>query len=499
MRRSGARVFVGAATLVCCAALDNGLARTPPMGWNSWNAFGCAVNESLIRETADAVVRRGLLAAGYRYLNLDDCWAAASRDPDGRLAADPGAFPSGMAALGDHIHSRGLLFGIYSSAGNETCAGRAASLGHEVVDVQSFGSWGVDLLKYDNCGGQGLPPRQRFPPMSAALLQSSRRTLFSVCEWGVDAPENWAPALANTWRTSVDIADHWLSVLLNLEMTEPVWASAGPGAWADADLLEVGNGGLSPSEQRAHFSLWVLLKAPLLLSCDVRGMSNETLELVTNPEVLAVNQDALGVPGRRVWSSLGPLWAAWGPFARLFSWGAGVWGSRPVFYVGALTLRGAAALCEAAGPQCTVFSIDNTTAMATLYGPPEDDDVMAPRATTGSAFVKLHPERAAGSYEVWAGPLAGGDVAVVLLNRALKPAPITALFRDIGLPGGSIVAAVRDLWARADRGVYAHAFTTNVPAHGVVMLRLTPRPAASRGEWLAAAVQSACTWFASHM
>jgi alpha-galactosidase len=183
------------------------------------------------------IARRGGQRS-YVYVNVDDCWADVERDASGKLAANATSFPSGMAALGAYLHARDLRFGIYSSAGTRTCAGRAASLGHEGVDAATFASWGVDLLKYDNCASLSIPPLRRYPPMRDALAASGRPILYAMCEWNVDEPGEgglsaWGRDVANTWRTSIDIGNFWLSVLLNLEVTEPLWEAAGPGAWND--------------------------------------------------------------------------------------------------------------------------------------------------------------------------------------------------------------------------------------------------------------------------
>ncbi|KAL6194604.1 hypothetical protein ACLB2K_035686 [Fragaria x ananassa] len=282
--------------------LDNGLGLTPPMGWNSWNHFNCHIEEKLIKETADSMVSTGLAALGYEYINLDDCWAEQNRDSEGNLVAKSSAFPSGIKALADYVHSKGLKLGIYSDAGTLTCQQMPGSLGHEEQDAHTFASWGIDYLKYDNCYSTGTSPKERYPVMSKALLNSSRPIFFSLCEWGVEDPATWAASVGNSWRTTGDISDNWDSMTSCADQND-IWASyAGPGGWNDPDMLEVGNGGMTLEEYRAHFSIWALAKAPLLIGCDIRSMDDATLSLLSNKEVIAVNQDKLGAQGKQVTS-----------------------------------------------------------------------------------------------------------------------------------------------------------------------------------------------------
>ncbi|XWS63238.1 hypothetical protein CRYUN_Cryun06bG0078400 [Craigia yunnanensis] len=281
--------------------LDNGLGLTPQMGWNSWNHFHCDINETLIKETADAMVSSGLSAIGYTYINLDDCWGELNRDSQGNLVPRASSFPSGIKALADYVHSKELKLGIYSDAGTQTCSKTMpGSLGHEEQDAKTFASWGVDYLKYDNCENTGVSPKKRYPKMSKALLDSGRPIFFSLCEWGQEDPATWAPSIGNSWRTTGDIEDKWESMTSIADQNNN-WASyAQPGAWNDPDMLEVGNGGMTTEEYRCHFSIWALAKAPLLVGCDVRSMDNVTFELLSNKEVIAVNQDKLGVQGKKV-------------------------------------------------------------------------------------------------------------------------------------------------------------------------------------------------------
>ncbi|PNT16046.1 hypothetical protein POPTR_010G118200v4 [Populus trichocarpa] len=281
--------------------LDNGLGHTPQMGWNSYNHFPCKLNEELIRETADAMVSSGIAALGYKYINLDDCWAELKRDSKGNLVPKKSIFPSGMKALADYVHSKGLKIGIYGDAGTLTCAKTMpGSLGYEEQDAKTFASWGIDYLKYDNCHNNGVSPQERYSKMSKALLSTGRPIFFSLCEWGQDNPATWAAGIGNSWRTTGDIKDTWDSMISRADQNDD-WASyAGPGGWNDPDMLEVGNGGMSTEEYRSHFSIWALMKAPLLLGCDIRSMDNDTFELLSNKEVIAVNQDKLGLQGKKV-------------------------------------------------------------------------------------------------------------------------------------------------------------------------------------------------------
>ncbi|XP_054820279.1 alpha-galactosidase-like isoform X1 [Prosopis cineraria] len=291
--------------------VENGLGRTPPMGWNSWNHFQCDINEEMVRETADAMVSTGLADLGYKYINLDDCWAELNRDSDGNMAPKASKFPSGIKAVADYVHSKGLKFGIYSDAGVQTCSKQMpGSLGHEEQDAITFASWGVDFLKYDNCENLNIRPSERYPKMSEALLNSGRPIFFSMCEWGQEDPALWAKSVANSWRTTGDIEDKWESITSIADQNDK-WASyAGPGGWNDPDMLEVGNGGMTTEEYRSHYSIWALAKAPLLIGCDVRAMDKTTFELLSNKEVIAVNQDSLGVQGRKVKSDAGlEVWA----------------------------------------------------------------------------------------------------------------------------------------------------------------------------------------------
>ncbi|KAL3001172.1 hypothetical protein AAZX31_09G251500 [Glycine max] len=357
--------------------LANGLGRTPPMGWNSWNHFSCQINEKMIRETADALVSTGLSKLGYTYVNIDDCWAELNRDAKGNLVAKKSTFPSGIKALADYVHSKGLKLGIYSDAGYFTCSKQMpGSLGHEFQDAKTFASW------YDNCNNDGSKPTDRYPIMTRALMMAGRPIFFSLCEWGDLHPALWGAKVGNSWRTTNDINDSWESMISRADMNEVYAEYARPGGWNDPDMLEVGNGGMTKNEYTVHFSLWALSKAPLLLGCDVRNITKETMEIVANKEVIAVNQDPLGVQGKKV--------------------------------------------------------------------------------------------RMEGDEEIWAGPLSGYRVAVVLLNRGPWKISITANWDDIGIPPKSAVEA-RDLWEHKTlMRPFVDKLTATVDPHGCKMYVLKP-------------------------
>jgi len=311
--RTAAAVFLGTAAFILVfsrvdtRALSNGLALTPPMGWNSWNKFACDNNEKTVREIADAMVASGMRDAGYQYVVIDDCWQV-DRDAKGNIIADARAFPSGIQALADYIHSKGLKFGIYSDAGTKTCAGRPGSWGYEFQDARQYAEWGVDYLKYDWCNNGGQNSAAAYSRMRDALAASGRPIVFSICEWGRTKPWLWAKDIGNLWRTTDDIQDFWegkkewggLGVVQIIDLQNGLEAFSGPGHWNDPDMLEVGNGGMSDVEYRSHFSFWCLLAAPLMAGNDLRTMSVETRDILTNREVIAVDQDPLGKQGSRV-------------------------------------------------------------------------------------------------------------------------------------------------------------------------------------------------------
>ena len=288
-----------------------GLAATPPMGWNSWNKFACdGINETVIRETADAMVASGMQAAGYQYIVIDDCWQVG-RDSAGNILYDPVKFKHGIKALADYIHSKGLKFGIYTCAGSRTCAGRPASRGYEFQDARQYAAWGVDYLKEDWCNTTTQDAKESYTLMRDALYKAGRPIVFSLCEWGSHKPWHWAADVGHLWRTCGDIGNNWNfmeagdgsawggSVIGNLDLQSGLEKYAGPGHWNDPDMLEVGNGGLTPDEERSHFTLWCMLAAPLMAGNDIRNMSAATKSILTNRDVIAIDQDPLGVQGHR--------------------------------------------------------------------------------------------------------------------------------------------------------------------------------------------------------
>jgi alpha-galactosidase len=291
------------------------VAKTPPMGWNSWNYFAGKVTDKDIRDSADQIVASGMRDAGYIYVNIDDTWEG-QRDANGVLHTNS-KFPD-MKALADYIHSKGLKLGIYSSPGPKTCAGFEGSLGHEEQDAKLYAEWGIDYLKYDLCSFipevmyKQAPhdPAQRmrimiaaYDKMAKALKATGRPILFSLCQYGWDNPWEWAPALGgNAWRTTGDIEPHWQSIYDILNQQKGLASYAGPGHWNDPDMLEVGNGKMSLAENRTHFSMWAMLAAPLLAGNDLPHMKPEIHEILTNRDVIAINQDPLGHEARYIYS-----------------------------------------------------------------------------------------------------------------------------------------------------------------------------------------------------
>lgn len=289
-----------------------GLAETPQMGWNSWNKFAGNINEQMIRDMADAMVKEGLLDAGYIYLNMDDCWHG-QRDADGFIQPDAKRFPSGIKALADYVHSKGLKFGLYSDAGRKTCAGMPGSFGHEYQDAIQYARWGIDYLKYDWCNNEDINPIGAYGLMRDALRAAGRPIFFSMCEWGSNKPWTWAAEVGHSWRSTGDICAvfdkkperSWEnSIMTILDQNAPLRKYAGPGHWNDPDMLEVGNG-MSVNEDRAHFTLWCMMAAPLILGNDICNMSDDTRAIILNRQVIAIDQDKLGVQGLRLKSENG--------------------------------------------------------------------------------------------------------------------------------------------------------------------------------------------------
>lgn len=359
----------------------NNLALTPAMGWSSWNHYGCSgVNETVIEQQATAMVSSGLKAAGYTYINLDDCWMAAKRDANGNLVPDPTKFPDGMPALVSYVHGLGLKIGLYEDVGTTTCDnGNPGSSGHYQQDANTFAAWGIDYIKMDWCSNSGLDPQTAYTQFSQALAATNSNIVFSICDWGTKEPWNWAPAIANSWRTTPDIVDNWLSMLNNLEATSSLAFAAKPGAWNDPDMLEVGNGGMTNTEDQTHFAMWALLSAPLIAGTDLTNMSSNTLATLTNSEVIAVDQDALGKQG--------------------------------------------------------ILLSDNGAGL-----------------------------------QVWSKQVTGGTV-VALLNKSMVSAAITANWSDLGLDPSQSVT-VRDIWNHVDMGSYTNSISSQVPSHGVTLLKL---------------------------
>lgn len=285
------------------------LAPTPPMGWNSWNTFQANIDEKLLREMVDTYISSGMRDAGYKYFVLDDGWMAMDRDPNGSLIADPKKFPGGMKAFADYVHSKGLKFGIYNCAGDKTCGGYPGTRGHEYEDARLYASWGVDFLKYDWCNTDSLNAREAYITMARALQATGRPILFSLCEWGNHQPWLWADGIGEMYRATGDITANfdkdkhmgtWTasSVMTILDKMPAIRRYNGPNHWNDPDMLEVGNG-MSFAEDKAHFSLWCMLAAPLMAGNDLRKMSSQTQSVLTNNEAIAINQDALGISAWR--------------------------------------------------------------------------------------------------------------------------------------------------------------------------------------------------------
>ncbi len=300
------------------------LAATPPMGWNSWNMFGSAIGEASIRETADAMAASGLKDCGYEYIVIDDCWSRkGGRDGNGDLVPDPDKFPNGMKALADYVHGLGFKIGIYSDAADLTCAKHPGSYRFEDQDAALWASWGFDFLKYDYCDAPDDQAEaiRRYTRMGEALRKSGREFLFSLCEWGGRSPHLWGrQAGGHMWRVSGDVFDSWVNIWMpawkaygigvdvSIDLAADLGEYAGPGGWNDLDMLVVGlkgkgqisGNGMSFIEYQTHMSMWCLACSPLMIGCDVRRLEKDTAALLLNREVLAVNQDALGRPARRV-------------------------------------------------------------------------------------------------------------------------------------------------------------------------------------------------------
>lgn len=389
----------------CCvltagAQKFNNLALTPPMGWNSWNTFQTNISEKLVMETADSMVSSGMKDAGYTYIVLDDGWMTMQRNTQGDLVPDPVKFPHGMKAVADYVHSKGLKFGLYNCAGTKTCAGYPGTRGYEYQDARLYASLGIDYLKFDWCNSEGINAKEAYTTMSRALTLAGRPIIFSLCEWGGNKPWEWATEVGHLWRTTGDIYNCFDCIKNNgtwnawgvvqiMDKQKDLRKYAGPGHWNDPDMMEVGNG-MTVNEDRAHFTIWCMMAAPLIAGNDVRKMTQQTIAILTDREAIAIGQDSQGIQG--------------------------------------------------------------------------------------------YTYRQQDSVDTWIKPLANNELALCFFNRSKQPVSISYDWKTNAVNDtlsktmvdfSNTSYDIRNVWTKKVAGTTAKIFTATIPAHDVVLLRLT--------------------------
>lgn len=504
--------------------LENGLGRTPQMGWNTWNKFGCNINEKLIRETIDFFNKSGFIEAGYKYINLDDCWQIDRDNITNKIIPDPDAFPSGIKALADYAHEKGLLLGLYSDAGNFTCAGRPGSLGYEKEDAETYAEWGIDYLKYDNCYNNEISSKIRYPKMRDALQSQTHPIFYSICQWGEEDIPTWGKDVGNSWRTTGDISDYWNSMLKIIDYNDQWYKFSGPGGWNDSDMLEVGNGGMSLTEYKTHFGLWAISKAPLLIGCDITNITDDIKNILTNSEIIAINQDKLGKQGHKIRRTFVPLPEDY----------------QPVLYESELEIMDCDDIIEQKWymnpdgsirnnndnlcmeiPKCVEYDTKMKTAPCHIgdksYCSQSKNQEWTYDPATKHIISRMDPNKCLDVYnqigpsvqtykcedsesqkwdydetahtlksngkclsslisyevtEVWAGNLADGAYAVLLVNRASFNNTIEITWEEIGFKDKK--AKLRDLWAKKDLGEFEDKYSITLEKHDSQFLKVWP-------------------------
>ena len=515
------KLFICLLCIVYINPLDNGLGLTPQMGWNTWNKFACAINETLIYDSIDAFVKSGLVEAGYKYINLDDCWQK-SRDENNMIVPDNVTFPNGIEPLVKYAHRKGLYFGLYSSAGNYTCQGRPGSLDYEKEDAEQYAKWEVDYLKYDNCYNNGISSLIRYPKMRDALNKTNRPIFYSLCQWGREKVATWAGEVGNSWRTTGDIWDSWDSMINIIDENDKWYQYAGPGAWNDPDMLEVGNGGMTLIEYKTHFALWAISKAPLLIGCDITKMSEEIKNILTNPEVIAVNQDKLGQQGHKIKRTEIVVPKEYEPELRssnleVFECNGG---KNQKWYInedGSIRNNNenfCIDIPNCASEDTTVSTFGchigdesscgqsknqewDYTNDKKIQSRMEKDGIKKCLTTTDFLIKSVqthlcnesveweyneteHTLKADGkcltsnveATEVWAGNLSEGAYAVLLLNRASISGKVEVSWSELGIKEKKV--KIRDLWEKKDLGEFEDKYSVYLSSHDSVLLKVVP-------------------------
>ena len=503
--------------------LDNGVGRTPQMGWNSWNKYGCNISEEIILDSIDALNETGLIEYGYNYIIIDDCWQS-SRFENGTIIPDPINFPHGIKPLVEYAHSKGLKFGLYSSVGLYTCKGRPGSFGFEEIDAQTYAEWGVDYLKYDNCFINETSSIKRYQIMRDALNKTGRKIFYSISNWGKENVNKWGKYTGNSWRTTKDIKDKWNSMIRVIDLNNRWYKVAGPGGWNDPDMLEVGNGGMDLEEYKVHFGLWAISKAPLLIGCDLTNMTQEIKNILTNPEVIGINQDILGQQGRKIKYikiklpddyiyNLEPndIEVAKCNGKKEQKWYINEDGSIrnnnenlcieiPSSSTDIVQLRtnkchlGNETEFGESKNQEWIYYKENKTIISKLYEdkcihlhsfnypyamlyPCEDkinqkweyDENEHTLKSMGKCLTMYINEEAK---EVWAGNLSDGSYAVLLLNKGTFTNELEITWEEIGFNNKE--AKIRDLWERKDLGYFKNGYKISLKSHTSQFLKITP-------------------------
>ena len=503
-------IFFGIIKIIYC--LNNGLGLTPQMGWSSWNKFACNISEQIIIEIIDALNTSGLQQAGYNYMNIDDCWQIG-RHENGTIKVDMDKFPHGIKYLVDYAHSKGLKFGIYSDGGEMTCERRPGSLGYEFNDAKTYAEWEVDYLKYDNCYNKNIPSITRYKKMGEALKSTGRKIFYSLCNWGFEDVTKWGKYVGNSWRTTKDIKDNWKSMIRIIDLNNRYYQIAAPGGWNDPDMLEVGNGGMTIEEYKVHFGLWAISKAPLIIGCDIRNMTQEIKDILMNKEIIEINKDPLAIQAHKIKKikfafnnyNLAPTEVEVADCN-------GKKEQKWYLYNDTLIQNNENLCLEIPNSTDSIkiqlrtnycnntlnqkWTYDKETKKITsklytdkcvhlynldyLYVQPhicrneinqkwEYDEVEHTFKSMGKCLTTYLNEEVT---EVWAGELFNKTYTVLLLNKASETHNVNITWKEIGFKASK--AYIRDLWERKDLGIFEMGYNVTLNSHSSQLLKIFP-------------------------